>query len=135
MGISKLEPAGQRLIDDNARNFKGASAEAFAASHYLSLGFEVMWPARHSAHFDFVTYDPMFGLYAKVQVKTAYQDLSGLRVKSLRNSKYTAGDMYDQLFAHVDNNHWYVIPAEKLGDKGSVMLREMEEYRWSANSE
>lgn len=109
-------------------HYKGAASELIAASHYLSRGHQVYWPAVQQSYIDFIV--DLNGELKKVQVKTTSWNGDHLQCHTTSTNKYhlKASEKYDILFIVSDVGMWE-IPADLINSSSLGLANRTGDYR------
>jgi hypothetical protein len=101
---------------------RGEWAESVFVARASELGLAVSRPWGDSKSFDFVVGRP--GRFVSVQVKsTVFESGGGYSCSVKKNNQLYARGSFDFVAAYViPEDVWYIVPAEKIRNKGSMML-------------
>ncbi len=101
---------------------RGEWAESVFVARASEVGLAVSRPWGDSKSFDFVVGRP--GRFVSVQVKsTVFASGGGYSCSVKKNNQLYARGSFDFVAAYViPEDVWYIVPAEKIRNKGSMML-------------
>ena len=107
---------------------KGTANELYVASYFLEQGCQVYFPAVPQGKTDLVVESNMDGSLCRVQVKTAFLNMSDgrgyvqCRTRTTNKQKTEPKDKYYDYLAIVDGREIWVIPANEIASS-NISLR------------